>query len=176
LDPILHKHLRAAYRGDLAARRGLLQHLRYLGYGCLANVLAAVFSPDVVHLDGWALAQIASVFRLTDEELNDIMPWRSATATCRVVAEAMKEHTGRVWQVRVVGSLGLVVGPPNSRLIQNKELSQNDRDTLAERFVTQPKLIKFPGMVFPETVHGFRECVYRAEGREYVYDLEELRL
>jgi hypothetical protein len=175
VDVVLNKHLRAVYRNDLTARRDLLQHLRHLGHACLANVMSAAFSLDIVHLDGWALAQIASVLYLTEEELDDIMPWRSVSATCRAVAQALKTHTGRAWHVRVVGSLGVVVGPPKSR-IQNNELSENDRETLAERFATQSNLIKFPGMVFPDTVHGFRECVHRAEGREYVYGHEELRL
>ena len=169
MDLTLFGHLRAAYRDDLQARRGVIQRLRQLGHGCLASALAAVFGPDTDHLDAWALAQVNSVLPLTEEQLDDIMPWRSAAVACRAIAEALARHTRRPWHVRVLRGLGLVVGPPKERLLRGKELSEEDREALAERFGTSTRLVKFPGLSFPDTEAGLRECVIRAEGKEYVY-------
>jgi hypothetical protein len=68
---------------------------------------------------------------------------------------------------------GLFVGSPRERLLSGKELSEEDRQDLAERFGTSARLVKFPGLNFPNTIPGLRECVARAEGRDYVFSLEE---
>jgi hypothetical protein len=172
----LRHYLRAAYRGDLGARRDVLQRLRQLGHGSLAAVLARAFAPDVVHLDGWALAQIGAVEPLTEEDLDDLMPWRSAAATCRAVAQALQEHTGRAWHVRASGGpLALLrVGPPKGRLLPDGELTEEDRQALAERFRRPARIVKGPALTFEATAPGLRECLARAEGRAYVSAPEEL--
>jgi hypothetical protein len=171
----LKHYLRAAYRDDLGARRDVLQRLRQLGHGSLSAVLARAFAPDVVHLDGWALAQIGAVEPLTEEDLDDLMPWRSAAAACRCIAQALKEHTGRSWHVRASGPpLALLrVGPPKGRLLPGGELTEEDRRVLAERFGRRATSIKSPALTFEATAAGLRECLARAEGREYVSAPEE---
>ncbi len=173
MDAYLIHHLRAAYRDDLAARRVLLQYLRHSGHGCLAAALARPLAPDVVHLDAWALAQIAAVIPLGEEDLDEVMPWRSGKVACRAVARALEEHTGRPWHARILEDVGLLVGPPRERLLPGDELSAEDREALAERFDRPASTVKGPGLTFPDSVPGLRQCVARAEGRAYTYDPEE---
>ncbi len=175
MDEGLRHPLRAAYRGDLGARRDVLQRLRQLGHGCLAAVLAPAFAPDVVHLDGWALAQIGAVEPLKEEDLDDLMPWRSAAAAGRAVARALQDHTGRVWRVRAWGTPEplLWIGPPKGRLLPGGGLTDEDRQALAERFGLPARGVKGPALSFEATAPGLRKCLAQAEGREYVYAPEE---
>ena len=173
VDEILLHHLRAAYRGQLEARREVLRRLRQLGQGCLAATLARAFAPDILHLDGWALAQIALVVPLSDEAMDDIMPWRSTTVACRAVAAALEEHTGRSWHVRLPhkDACFIIVGPPRRRLQAGGELSVEDRQALAERFQLPISAVKGPGLQFDANAPGLRECLARAEGRTYDYEI-----
>jgi hypothetical protein len=125
-------------------------------------------------LDGWVLAQIAVAEPMAEEELDDVMPWRSAAAAGRAVARALEEFTDRPWHVRAVHGLGLLVGPPPERLLPDGELAEQDRRALAERFGLPAGGVRGPAVQFPGDGPALRECLARAEGRAPLYTPEVL--
>jgi hypothetical protein len=172
MDHVLLRHLRDAWRDDLAARGRLLQHLRWLGLSGLAAVLRSALGPDVVHLDAWSLGQIAAAVGLSEEHIDDIMPWRRPTTAAAAIARALQERSDEPWDARIhSGELTLIIRSAPERLDANGDMPRGERIKLARLLDIETRRVNENGLVCSARTGDLCEFVARAEQRPVVYDL-----
>jgi hypothetical protein len=172
VDPYLLKHLKDAWRGDLTARRHVLAWLRAEGHAGLAAAIEPALSPAVVYPDAWTLRQIALAADLSDEQLDEIMPWRTAKAAAAALARRLEEASCRRWEVHFPGEQPprLIIRPPADRRDAGGGLTQEDRLTLANVLRVPAGLFKPSGMTLDARPAPLRGYLLRAEGREILRD------
>jgi hypothetical protein len=173
VDSTLMRYLREAWRGDLAARRHLLQHLHWLGLPGLTAVLRPALGPDVVHLDAWALGQIAAAVGLSEQEMDDIMPWRCPATAAAAISRTLQTASGEPWHVHVrqIDPATLVIRSPRERLDAAGHMPEQERVKLARILNLDTSRVQALGLECSTSMRDLCEFVARAEDREVVYDL-----
>jgi hypothetical protein len=172
VDPYLLKHLKDAWRGDLTARRHVLAWLRTEGHSGLAAAIEPALSPAVVYPDAWTLDQIAAAARLSEEQLEEVMPWRSPEGGAAALARRLEEASLRRWEVHFPREHPprVIVRPPADRRDAGGGLTQEDRLTLANVLRVPAGLFKPSGMTLDARPGPLRGYLLRAEGREILRD------
>ncbi len=172
MDPYLLKHLKDAWRGELAARRHVLAWLRAEGHAGLAAALEPAFSPSVVYPDAWTLDQVAGAAPLGEAELDEVMPWRSPEVAAAALERRLEQASCRRWEVHYPGERPprLIVRPPADRRDAGGGLSQEDRLTLSSVLRVPAGLFKGGGMTLDARPGPLRGYLLRAEGREVQTD------
>jgi hypothetical protein len=133
MEGVLLGLMRAAWRGDHKARRRILEVLRDAGLHSLAAVIRPAFGPEERNLDAWLLAQIGGAVGMSETDLDEVMPWRSARVAAEFIGRALHSATGVPWQVVVLAGRNpcLVLRSPAQRLTAQGEMPLEERQLLA---------------------------------------------